>query len=272
MTPPDLQATRFERQGEPPSGPPRRPEPSTGVPPSMWRVIADSIRDAVALARADRFVVLALLVLNIALSTLSILTGREGRHSDLPFLLAMVAQLASLPFTLRFCAQLLDIPGPKSLPPQTWPRLIGWCIFCVLLGQVEQVALLPLPLPSLISGALFAGAIYFQLRLLPLYPALLSWPEWRGIDRVWTPFGRFVVPLASCAAVIYIPLIVVVAVTLVVVTGGLSSHPDQALILARLHHVMRPVVPILSLVMALVNVATTLFGAALRVRLFRLIA
>ncbi|GBQ56903.1 hypothetical protein [Acidomonas methanolica] len=274
MTPGEMEQESREGAGDSPPLPPIAkvaPGPGGGMP-SMWTIIGASLRDAWRLAGQEKATVALLLTLELLLGGVPLLAGKGAKESDLPFLTDMLAQLLALPFTLRFCAALLGIARADALPPAVWVRLAGWGAFCVVLGMLESVAALPVPLPRPVTAAIELGAIYFALRLLPLYPAIMSWPDWPGIDRLWAASRRFVMPLIGCAVAVYLPIflviILVLAATSVIGHGG----DDPVLTTARLEHLLEPLLPVMTVLTALLATAATLFGAALRVRLFRLIA
>ncbi|AOX15922.1 hypothetical protein [Kozakia baliensis] len=245
-----------------------------GPQPSMWKVIRASLDDALALLRSEWSWVLALFAISLALSGLSAVTAQSanGGRSGLPFLLSALSQLLCLPFTLRFCARLLGIESPTSLSSQIWPRIIGWSIFCIVLTQIGHAGALPSPLPSPVTGIMFVGSIYFRTRLLALYPALLSWPEWPGVDRIWNPSGRFVLPLIGCGIAIYLPISIGVLLILIGVSGVSPFHQNAAAANAQFYAAIRHLAPYLAVVQAVLQTALTVFSAALMVRIFRLIA
>ena len=242
-----------------------------GEPQSMWRVIGESLRDTVGLMRSHPRAVLVLLVVELVLGLAQYALTGNSKGSDLPFLSAMVAQLISLVFTFRFCAALMGIDHPQSLPRVVWMRLLGWGIFCVLLGEVGMVSLLPVPLPALVTSVLVLGAAYFQLRLMPLYPALMQWQDWPGIDRVWVPSRGFVLPLIGCILAVFLPITIVVMGVLMALNGGASTN-DPVAATAHLQKVLAPLLPALVVGEAFVAAWMVLFSSALRVRLFRRIA
>lgn len=245
--------------------------PARGMP-GMWEVIRRSIADAWALARREKGIVALLLVIELLIGSISLVAGKASTGPGFAFVSAALSQLLALPFTLRFCGLLLQIDRPDVLAPSVWSRLAGWGAFCVILGIIADASALPWPLPAPVALSLMIGASYFQARLLPLYPALMRWPNWPGIDRVWTPSGRFVLPLFGCAIVVYTPVVMLVMLVLVILTRGSHAGNDPVAATAHIQQWLEPMMPVVAALMAILTTAATLFWAAMRVRLFRLIA
>lgn len=245
-----------------------------GPHPPLWPIVRASIDDAIMLGKTLPGWSLALFGVGIVCGRLSVHFGTAARpHSAWPFFIFAIEQVVTLPFTFRFVGALLKVDNPGAFAPQVWMRLLGWGIFCIFLSEAAHANVLPYSPPSAVNAVLFVGAAYFRVRLMPLYPALMAWPEWPGIDRIWNACRTFTLPLIGWLTVLYLPVILVVLVAIAAVTGLPSvNSPASGPSTEHLRQGLIQATPLLALIEAAVLVASTLFSAALSVRIFRLIA
>jgi|GEM_PF-6289389 len=174
----------------------------------MIGLVGRSVRDGLAAGVRLWPWTLGLLVLQLASGIVGVL--HLGRFEPVAAeAIPIVDTLLGTWIAFRFYCHYYGVTLASRTVPDVIRRFYGWSVFFAVLGLVQAGGAL-LRVPAAINLVLVFGAFYFQLRLVALLPAVVAWPRWPGVDRIWNASGRLTLQLAGLFLVCFLVILLAV--------------------------------------------------------------